>query len=70
MHWHGFHALRVSRFFFFFFFLGGGGGYPSLLPSWMFEQDCSDTCCLGCLTCMVVFCLFVVVVFSLLVQRN
>ena len=26
--------------------------YPSLLLSWMFEHDCLDTCCFGCLICM------------------
>ena len=25
---------------------------PSLLLSWMFEHDCLDTCCVGCLICM------------------
>ena len=31
--------------------------YPSLLLSWMFEHDCLDTCCLGCLVYMCfVFC--------------
>ena len=24
----------------------------SLLLSWMFEPDCLDTCCFGCLICM------------------
>ena len=37
----------------FLFFL-----YPSLLLSWMLEQNCLDTCCLGCLSCMCfVFCI-------------
>ena len=26
--------------------------YPSSLLSWMFEHDCLDTCCFGCLICM------------------
>ena len=26
--------------------------YPSLLPSLMFQLDCLDTCCFGCLICM------------------
>ena len=26
--------------------------YPSLLLTWMFEHDCLDTCCFGCLKCM------------------
>ena len=26
--------------------------YQSLLLSWMFEHDCLDTCCFGCLICM------------------
>ena len=25
---------------------------PSLLLSWMFEHDCLNTCCFGCLICM------------------
>ena len=25
---------------------------PSLLLSWMFEHDCSDTYCFGCLICI------------------
>ena len=30
---------------------------PSLLLSWMFEHDCLDTCCFGCLICMCfIFC--------------
>ena len=28
---------------------------PSLLLSWMFEHECLDTCCFGCLTIMQVF---------------
>ena len=43
-----------------FFFL-----YPSLLLSWIFEHDCLNTCCLGCLTWM----WFVFFVFAL-VQCN
>ena len=31
---------------FFFYF------HSSLLLSWMFEHDCLDTCCFGCLICM------------------
>ena len=31
----------------FFLFLN-----PSLLLCWMFEHDCLDTCCFGCLICM------------------
>ena len=34
--------IRVLWVLFFFFFL---------LLSWMFEHDCLDTCCLGCLIC-------------------
>ena len=30
-------------FFFFFFFL---------MLSWMFEHNCLDTCCFGCLICV------------------
>ena len=26
--------------------------FSSLLLNWMFEHDCLDTCCFGCLTCM------------------
>ena len=33
--------------FFFSFFK-----YPSLLISWMFEHDCLDIYCFGCLLCM------------------
>ena len=33
--------------------------YPSLQRSWMFEHDCLDTCCFGCLFlhafCIIVF---------------
>ena len=25
---------------------------PYLLLGWMFEHDCLDTCCFGCLSCM------------------
>ena len=25
---------------------------PYLLLNWMFEHDCLDTCCFGCLICM------------------
>ena len=40
--------------------------YPSLLLSWMFEYDCLDTCCFGCLIIMHVLCIFV----SALVHHN
>ena len=30
--------------------------YPSLLLSWMFEHDCLNTCCFGCLACVLYFC--------------
>ena len=39
----GFYAYHFPVFFFFFFFK---------LISWMFEYDCEDTCCFGCLICM------------------
>ena len=34
--------------------------YPSLLLSWMFEHDCLDPCCFGCLIIMQVFGVFLV----------
>ena len=38
---------------------------PSLLYSWIFEHDCLDTCCFGCLICMcfifLCLCLFIVI---------
>ena len=39
---------KTIFFFFFFFFL---------LLNWMFEHDCFDTCCFGCLIymCFVIF---------------
>ena len=42
VYWYSIWVLWVLFFFFFFF-------CPSLLLSWMFEHDCLDTCCLGCL---------------------
>ena len=41
-------VFGFNRYFFF---------NPSLLLSWMFEHDCLDTYCFGCLICM--FCIFV-----------
>ena len=40
----------VRRREFLLFFLN-----PSLLLSWMFEQDCMDTCCSGCLYAYVLY---------------
>ena len=49
--------LRFIGASFLSFFLGGGGGgagelNSSLLLRWMFDHDCLDTCCFGCLICM------------------
>ena len=33
-------------------FMGTFFKYPSLLLTWMFEYNCLDTCCSGCLICM------------------
>ena len=46
-------TLAFYGYILLFFFL-----YPSLLLSWMFEHDCLDTCCLGCLICMCFIFLF------------
>ena len=41
----GVHTDRKTVVFFFL-------RYPSSLISWMFEHNCLDTCCFGCLLCM------------------
>ena len=49
--------ITVFRFYGYFGFVCLFCFYPSILLSWVFEHDCLDTCCFGCLICM--FCIFV-----------
>ena len=45
VHWYNICVLWERRFFLVFL-------HPYLLLSWMFEHDCLDKCCFGCLICM------------------
>ena len=44
-------CCTLIRYLFLFLFFK----YPSLLFNWMFEHDCLDKCCFGCLRCMCLY---------------